>query len=103
MGNRMPCRAPDLETSNDGVRVNAVQGGIQVDYSNGHSTLFVTQVIDLGDGSGQGTSFVARDDGITSWEDGVSPGNAGDPAYPHAQTPSANQADLPPASHTKLN
>ena len=85
-------QSPDLETSNDGVRVNAVQGGIQVDYSNGHSTLFVTQVIDLGGGSGQGTSFVAGDEGFTSWEDGISPGNAGDPAYPHAQTPSANQA-----------
>jgi len=91
-GQLFTMQSPDLEASNDGVQVNVVQGGIQVDYSNGHSTLFVTQVIDLGGGSGQGTGFTARDDGFTSWEDGVSPGNASDPAYPHAQTPSANQA-----------
>jgi Ca2+-binding RTX toxin-like protein len=89
-GHLYAMQSPDLETSNDGVRVNVVQGGIQVDYSNGHSTLFVTKVIDLGGGSGQGTAFTARDDGFASWEDGVSPGS--DPAHPRAQTPSDNQA-----------
>ena len=91
-GQDFAMQSPDLETSNDGVRINTVQGGIQVDYSNGRSTLFVSQVIDLGGGAGQGTNFIVRDDGITSWEDGISPGNPSDPAYPHAQTPTANQA-----------
>ncbi len=83
-------QSPDLEASNEGVQVKVVQGGIQVDYSNGQSTLFVTQVIDLGGGSGQGTVFTAHDDGFISWEDGVSPGS--DSANPRAQTPSDNQA-----------
>jgi YD repeat-containing protein len=46
-------QSPDIEASNNGVRVNVVKGGIQVDYSDGRSTLFVTQVIDLGGGGGQ--------------------------------------------------
>ena len=46
-------QSPDLETSNDGVRVNVMQRGIQVSYSTGQSTLFVTEVADMGGGTGK--------------------------------------------------
>lgn len=78
--------SPEIEASSEGVRVNLVEGGIQVDHSDGSSTLFVTQVNDAGGGSGQGTNFVVRDDSITSYEDGMSPD------LPNASSPGANQS-----------
>ncbi|HEY9105960.1 MAG TPA: cadherin-like domain-containing protein, partial [Roseateles sp.] len=41
-------RSPDLDASASGMNVSVVQGGIQVNYSDGHSTVIVSQVIDLG-------------------------------------------------------
>ncbi|WP_431265325.1 Ig-like domain-containing protein [Roseateles chitinivorans] len=82
-------KSQDLDASTDGMAVSVVNGGIQIDYSNGKSTLLVTQVIDMGGGSGQGTDFTARDDFVDSWEDGVSPGN--DLAHPRQQQPTDHQ------------
>lgn len=53
-------QSKDLEASSEGTRVSVVPEGIRVEFSNGQTTVFVTNVLDLGAGN----------DGIDVFEDG---------------------------------
>jgi Ca2+-binding RTX toxin-like protein len=74
-GQDFAMQSPDIEATNVGVQAYAVQGGIQINHSNGSSTLLVTsaQVTSTGGGTGQGTTFTVGDEAIASFEDGLPP------------------------------
>lgn len=59
-GQHHALQSQDLEASSDGTRVSVVSEGIRVEFSNGRTTVFVTNVLDLGAGN----------DGIEMLEDG---------------------------------
>jgi Ca2+-binding RTX toxin-like protein len=70
-GQQYALRSDQLEVSNEGARAYEVEGGLQVDFSNGTSTLKVTTIISNGGGQGQGTTFTTTDNLIITNEDGV--------------------------------
>jgi Ca2+-binding RTX toxin-like protein len=59
-GQHQALQSQDLQASPDGTRVSVVPEGIRVEFSNGQTTVFVTNVLDLGAGN----------DGIEMLEDG---------------------------------
>jgi Ca2+-binding RTX toxin-like protein len=74
-GQEFSMQSPDIEASNEGIQAYQITGGIQINHSNGSSTLLVSSelVTDTGGGTGQGTTFTVGDEAIASYEDGLSP------------------------------
>lgn len=59
-GQDFALQSQDIEANSEGTRVSVVPEGIRVEFSNGQTTVFVTNVLDLGAGN----------DGIDIFEDG---------------------------------
>jgi Ca2+-binding RTX toxin-like protein len=93
-GQQYALRSDQIETSNDGTRKYEVEGGLQIDYSNGKSTLLIQTVISGTGGQGQGSTFTTTDDIINTVEDGVVTAlkDANNPGAGYAsQDPTKNQ------------
>lgn len=90
-GNQFAIKSQELEADNDGMTVSLVKGGLQVNYANGKSTLYVSEVLDADGVDGAGSDFLLRNDKVVSWEDGVSDTDAGT-GKPRRQTEKDHQS-----------